>query len=109
MPKFYISITADEAAEFLSKSGLLFEINRLVLHPRGLALAVKTNDADEVIGFAGLADYRKEKDGIVFADGTLEEGAKKLRTYDAKTKDTKRRKARVATYGFEEQPLPKAK
>lgn len=35
-----VTIPAAEAAQFLQENGLLGEINRLVLHPRGLALAV---------------------------------------------------------------------
>lgn len=43
----------DEAAKFLLDSGLLFEINWKILHPFGLALAVK-EDESGAIAFAGI-------------------------------------------------------
>lgn len=65
-----------EALALLRSSGLLAEINRCVLHPRGLAMAVEVEDGGAV-RFAGLLDYRAE-DGIEFAPEDLQETANKL-------------------------------
>ena len=37
-----------ETAEFLSDNGLLFEINRKVLHPLGLAMEIYIDDDDKI-------------------------------------------------------------
>jgi hypothetical protein len=66
------------AAEFLASSGLLFEINRTVLHPRGLALEVIQNDDGSLTMSQDLQDWRAEG-GIEFSPESIERGEKKLR------------------------------
>lgn len=69
----------EDAAKFLHDSGLLFEINRAVLHPRGLALRVTVNDDENDTKFGVIYDYR---DGsIVFGEQLFNEGEKKLNRY----------------------------
>jgi hypothetical protein len=72
-----------DAIKFLLDSGLLFEINRSVLHPFGLALAVKIDD-DGNCKFDGLWDCRDDPEGIVFDDEVLAEGSKKYHEYMVK-------------------------
>lgn len=71
-------------AEFLVESGLLFELNRRILHPLGLALAVRLADepgADTDSTVAMIWDNRSDPEGIVFADETFAEGLTKLAKY----------------------------
>jgi hypothetical protein len=70
----------NEAIKFLLDSGLLFEINRSVLHPLGLALAVRM-DEDGNCEFDGLWDSREDPEGIIFDDEVLEEGTSKYMKY----------------------------
>jgi hypothetical protein len=53
--------------------GYLQEVNRLILHPLGLALEVVIEeDGSEHLG--GVWDYRDDDEGILFAgDGTIEQ------------------------------------
>lgn len=53
--------------------GYLHEINRQVLHPAGLALAVDMDDEGRVTGFAGVWDYRDDPEGVLFAVGEVEQ------------------------------------
>lgn len=73
-------MSPEEAAKFITDSGLLFEINRAVLHPLGLALVVVQED-DGTIRFGGIWDNREDLEGIVFSDDLLREGANKLQEY----------------------------
>ena len=69
-----------ESAEFLVDSGLLFEINRKILHPLGLAIEVIVED-DGTTKFGSLWDSRGDPEGIIFADGCFESGLKKFKAY----------------------------
>jgi len=66
--------------KFLADSGLLFELNRLVLHPLGLALVLQVDD-DGVHTLSGLWDNRDDPEGICFAEETYAEGAEKFATF----------------------------
>lgn len=50
--------------------GLLQEVNRQFLHPRGLAMAVMI-DGDQVT-FSHICDYRDEPEGVEFARGDID-------------------------------------
>ena len=70
------------AAKYLYETGLLFEINRKVLHPLGLALSVECDDeTDEVKGFAYLWDSTADPEGIRFSPESFMEGFEKLKKY----------------------------
>jgi hypothetical protein len=56
------------AAEF-QHLGFLQEVNRLFLHPLGLALEVIVDD-DGTMRFGGVWDYREDPEGMLFADLT---------------------------------------
>ncbi len=91
-----------EAADFLHTSGLLFEMNRVVLHPLGLALAIWENDDGAIAGFAGLADNSDDPEGMIFSDETLRSGLERLRSYGVREV----RAERERRIGFVVQPLP---
>jgi hypothetical protein len=51
--------------------GLLQEINRLFLHPMGLALEVRIG-ADGVERLGGIWDYRDDPEGILFPESVID-------------------------------------
>ena len=81
-----VTIKPAEAAQLLLDSGLLGEINRVILHPRGLALSVTVDlvaDAEKCVGFAGLLDYRDDPSGLVFSEELVDKFSERLAAYDA--------------------------
>lgn len=54
--------------------GYLQELNRLFLHPLGLAMGVEV-DEDGNEEFGEIWDYRDDPEGIVYDDGLLDEEA----------------------------------
>lgn len=64
----------------LREWGLLFEINRLVLHPLGLALAVEIDDNGNETFSSKVWDYRDDPEGIIFEEETFNQGHTKLLT-----------------------------
>ncbi len=69
------------AGEFLSQTGLLFEINRKILHPFGLALELmeaEDDDGNVVILLGDIDDHRDDPEGITFGEKTFKEGMSKL-------------------------------
>lgn len=67
------------AAQFLHESGLLFKINRDVLHPRGLALAIVQDDDGTFRMSEELLDCRDK--GIEFGEESIAHGEAKLRRF----------------------------
>lgn len=85
----------------LREFGYLHELNRLFLHPLGLALEVVVEeDGTERLG--GVWDYRDDPEGMAFADDTLD--AEKARR--VALEEAQRRPAREAALGYWQQPLP---
>lgn len=68
------------AAQFLRESGLLFKINRDVLHPLGLALAVEQDDAGNLRMSDVILDYRTDG-GIYFDKESIVRGEARLRRF----------------------------
>lgn len=101
------------AAEFLLDNGLLFEINRKILHPLGLALEVRretddeTGELKEVTGFGGLWDYRDDPEGVLFGDEAFAEGFRKYEKYMLEQGGQNTR-SRLETLGFLEQETEEA-
>jgi hypothetical protein len=62
----------------LRKLGLIFEINRTVLHPLGLALEVTIHD-DGTEELSGVWDCRDDPEGVAFGDDTWKDGFAKLK------------------------------
>ena len=80
-----VTLSGRESAQLLLDSGLLGELNRLVLHPRGLALAVQVDERDpgRALGFSGMVDYRESPPGIWLTDEMNQEITAKVAAYDA--------------------------
>lgn len=85
-------ISIKEFREF----GFLQELNRLFLHPLGMALEVKIND-DGTEALGGIWDYREDAEGMTFAEIEPEMKEKMKRVKDF-TK--KKHKQRIKTLGF---------
>lgn len=82
----------------LLSNGFLFEINRRILHPHGMALEV-TIDDDGTAHLSGIWDYRDDTEGITFGDDLIEIGTKKFEEYMEKT-GNKKLKARKEALGY---------
>jgi hypothetical protein len=67
--------------EFLRKSGLLFAINHLVLHPFGLALGVNAGGEGREGQTVGVVGSTKDPEGNVYSQEELEAGAATLREF----------------------------
>ena len=69
--------------QYLRDTGLLFEINRTILHPFGLALAVHVDD--EISGTTefscSLWDYRNDPEGVLFRKDDFHSGMENLLTF----------------------------
>lgn len=103
------------AAKFLVDSGLLAEINRLVLHPRGLALAVSvatTYGADgkvSTVSFSDALNATDDPEGYDVAPDALEDCAQRRAIFEeagALPRVTEARRALFPPDGI--QPNPKA-
>lgn len=69
-----------DPCQFLLDSGLLFAINNQLLHPFGMAIAIKIND-DDTKEFGGIWDYRSDPEGLLYDDETLKSGIEKLEKF----------------------------
>lgn len=65
------------AGKFLYESGLLFEINRTVLHPFGLALEVNVDNETGEVTLGDLWDYRDDPEGMLYGEGQIRVGMEK--------------------------------
>lgn len=92
------------------KKGYLQELNRLFLHPLGLALEVKVDKNNETLG--GIWDYRKDEEGIYY---DIDNSDKKRRKKFIKKKDfifneqMKRTEIRNKKLGFFIEPIKSLK
>lgn len=99
-------------AKFTSKdfldSGLLFEINRTLLHPLGLALGVQVDDETDE---AYAIDIRRSDDveGIIFSEEQMHEGLVKLNMFRAKGENLERYLQRRKALGYIVQPFEPGK
>ncbi len=85
-------------AEF-RREGYLQELNRLFLHPLGLAIDVVVDEETGRERLGGVWDYRDDPEGIRFEGADLVPGAARIRALrDAREPD------RVAALGYMVQP-----
>ena len=86
--------------QLLVELGILQEINRRVLHPRGLALGV-AHAGGSVTGIAGIQDHREADGGLIFSQ-TLLSVAKKKKFDELLSERSARREERL---GYVIQPM----
>lgn len=65
--------------QYLLDSGLLFEINRSILHMLGIALTVKKNEEGELR--LELKDSRLRPDELIFSEEIFEQGKAKREAF----------------------------
>lgn len=79
--------------------GLLQEVNRVFLHPKGLALEVVLDD-DGAERFGQVWDWRDDPEGIVFADAPDPDKAATVAALGSAKAE-----ARMKSFGFIVQPV----
>ena len=84
------------------KEGYLQEINRLFLHPMGLALEVKRDsDGNEIL--SGVWDCRHDNEGIAFTDNDSSDFIRRAKSIE--TIYQNRLKRRIKNLGYGIQPI----
>lgn len=72
--------TIENPVQFLMENGILFEMNRQVLHPLGLQIVIEVDDEGRVTTF-DLLDNRESPEPIFFTSDEFEEGRGKYEQY----------------------------
>jgi len=90
--------------EEFREAGLLFEINRRVLHPLGLALEVIAEE-DGTMRMGGIWDHRDDPEGMLYSEGTLAGGAAKILAF-MEAEGSARLEERKRRLGYVVQPMP---
>lgn len=90
-----------DIAEFRSK-GYLQEVNRLLLHPLGLALQVTIDDENNEV-ISGIIDCRDDDEGIIFA--TIGEPHASKAAFIAEERERRREKRSKLFSGDVVQPV----
>src|SRR5262249_17202614 len=85
-----------DAADLLEETGLLFEINRIVLHPLGYHLGAPEVDGKRVLR---VVDYEHVEGGIVFSSPEWREGKEKLAAFNRQRHVVRRVSARQRIFG----------
>lgn len=98
------------SAQFLHESGLLGEINRTILHPFGMALAVNMNtDVDgelQEYDFHGILET-DDSEGFLFEEETLKNIKRKINEFYKR--NAKKLEKRSEETGYVVQPLDSLK
>lgn len=93
---------------FLRETGLLYEINRTILHPLGLAMSVQLpkHEGEETdVGVIQLWDCRNEKEGVLYAEETFMSGLEKYTKFMEEFGENKLNE-RFEELGYDVQSLP---
>lgn len=83
----------------LTDDGLLFEINRQVLHPLGLSLAVMVNPSNQSAPESLALLETDDDEGVLFPEDRFIEGATKFSSFMKRSGES-RIAARIQTIGF---------
>lgn len=86
------------------EEGFLQELNRVYLHPLGMALEVKIDeDGNESLG--GIWDYRDDPEGMLYGGSVIMSEKAKKNADNVFTIYNEKSKYREENYGFTIQPL----
>lgn len=96
-------IDLDQGISLLYNNGLLFAINREILHPFGLAIGVKVEDDGKISGGV-LFDHSNNHNGMNFDPPSLIEGAIKYNKFLKETGASKK-EIRRKNLGYILQPI----
>jgi len=88
---------------FLVDNGLIFEINRKVLHPLGLAMVVDVDPKNRKHLSIAALEETEDPEGFVYDPEGFEIGTDKYKRYLEKRGGQEKLDARLAKYGFIEQ------
>lgn len=89
--------------------GYLQELNRMFLHPLGLALEVIVDEDSGAESLGGIWDYREDQDGMRFAKSDVETQAFKDKAERIRQLTIKAFKRRQKILGYDIQPLVELK
>lgn len=85
----------DNPVEFLRENGILFEINRQVLHPLGLEVDVRLDEHGD-IAEVELTDNRDQPEAICFTAEEFNEGRARYEDYlDARGRENIRKRRQL--------------
>lgn len=87
--------------EEFKNQGYLQELNRLFLHPLGVALGIKT-EKNEIVDFI-IIDNTQEKDGMIFE--SLDDKESREKAINIKKLFKEKRKNRLKTLKYIYQPI----
>jgi hypothetical protein len=96
-----------EVEEFMS-IGLLQELNRQFLHPRGLAIEVRVEEGrngEEFYSFGRIWDYRSDPVGIVFGDEVVNSPGFMEKFERVKQMFLDKQDVRIKSFGWSIQPV----
>ena len=85
-----------DAAEFLEDSGLLFEINRIVLHPIGYHMGNPVKDGKRTLM---VLDYADVEGGVAFGAMEWKDGKERLKAFNKKREVVRRVSERLRSLG----------
>lgn len=85
-----------DAAQLLEHSGLLFEINRIVLHPIGYHMESPVVDGRPTLR---IIDYANVEGGIAFGSAEWREGKEKLKAFSKARGVVRRISQRLRAFG----------
>lgn len=92
------------SAKELLDSGLLGEINRVILHPLGLAMGVPVDEYTEEAGDTINITKTDDLEGVIFEEEQLKLVADKLHRFLKSPEMRERKQARFARLGYLAQP-----
>lgn len=101
-------ISVMEVEEFM-KVGLLQELNRQFLHPRGLAMEVREDEGPnggKFYSFGRIWDYRSDPEGVVFGEGVLDTPEARSKAERVQRMFWDKRDVRIKSLGWPVQPIP---
>lgn len=85
-----------DAAELFDRSGILFEINRIVLHPLGYHLGVPVVDGKKTLW---VIDYKDVEGGLAFGRAEWKEGKDKVKAFNKEREVVVRITQRARIFG----------
>jgi hypothetical protein len=88
----------EDPAMFLFETGILYKINKAVLHPLGYALAIGKHENGEM-SILGLIDYTTNPQGATYTKEAFEVGRQKFKRH-LQEKGSARLKMRKQALGY---------
>lgn len=85
-----------DGAQLLEHSGLLFEINRIILHPIGYHAGTPVVDGRPTLR---IVDYADVEGGLAFGSAEWREGKEKLKAFNKQRGVVRRISQRVRAFG----------